>query len=127
MPNNPHRCVIDRDGYYVTFVLLVEQDDGSTAPYSYSLKSGESLIETSPPSNMITPRWINGGWREMATPEQIEAAKPEPLPPAPPSDLELFAVEISTMMAVMQQQNDLALAELTTLIAMGMEVNSDVQ
>jgi len=67
MSNNPHRCVIDRDGYYVTFVLLVEQADGSTAPYSYSLKSGESIIDASPPSNMIALRWIGTAWEETGT------------------------------------------------------------
>jgi|GEM_PF-5980329 len=75
MINNPHRCVVDSNGIYVTFVLLMEQPDGSKAPYSYSLKSGESLLDASPPSNMITPRWISTAWEETASPEEIAAAE----------------------------------------------------
>ena len=127
MSDNPHRCVIDCDGYYVNFVLLVEQADGEAVPYSYEMQPGESLIEATSPTNMIRPRWTGDAWEETASPEEVEAAKPEPPPPAPPSEMELLATEVSTMMAMMQQQNDMAIAELTTLVAMGMEVNPDVQ
>jgi len=41
MIGNPHRCVIDSNGNYVTLVLLMEQPDGSTAPYTYTLKPNE--------------------------------------------------------------------------------------
>jgi len=75
MIGNPHRCVIDRDSCYVEFVLLVEQEDGSTAPHAYTLKPGETLIEASPPSNMIAPHWIGDVWEETASPEEIAAAE----------------------------------------------------
>lgn len=75
MSNNPHRCVIDRDGYYVEFVLLIEQPDGSAAPYAYELKPGEMLVEASPPSDMIRPRWTSTAWEEMASQEEIAAAE----------------------------------------------------
>lgn len=103
---NPHRCVIDRNGYYVTFVLLVEQANGDAAPYAYTLKEGEALIEASPPSNMITPRWTGTAWVETATPEEIEAAKPEPLPPAAPSELDILREEVDA--ALMELAGGLA-------------------
>ena len=124
--NYKHCCVIDRQGYYVTNVLvhLEQNDQGALVDRidTYILGTGESIIETSVPSGMLAPRWNGSIWVETATPEQIEAAKPEPPPPAPPSDLELLATEFSTMMAMMQEQNDLAIADLTMLMAAGMGV-----
>ena len=75
MIGNPHRCVIDRDSCYVEFVLLVEQEDGSTAPHAYTLKPGETLIEASPPSDMIAAHWTGDAWEETASPEEIAAAE----------------------------------------------------
>lgn len=72
MKDNPHRCVIDAVGNYVTFVLL--QEDGM--PYAYTLKTNERLIEVLPPGDILKPRWAGSEWTEMATPEEIEAAKP---------------------------------------------------
>lgn len=69
MNPNPHRCVIDRDGYYVEFVLVTERSDGSTAPNGYTLNLGESLLEASPPSNMVAPRWNGSAWEETGTRE----------------------------------------------------------
>ncbi len=75
MLNNPHRCVIDAVGNYITFVLLTEQADGAL-PYGYTVQAGESLIAVSPPSNMIAPRWIGSAWEEtgtrVITPEDLE-------------------------------------------------------
>lgn len=72
---NPYRCVINRDNYYVEFVLLIEQPNGSSAPDDYELKHGETLIEAPYPLNMIAPRWNGAEWEETATLEEIEAAK----------------------------------------------------
>jgi len=69
MTENPHRCVIDCDGYYVTFVNL---DD---LPKSFAITDGQSYIEASPPSNMIAPHWTGDAWEETASPEEIAAAE----------------------------------------------------
>ncbi len=57
MSNNPHRCVIDADNNYVEFVLLIDNEDGSKTPYCYEMKPGETLIEATPPSGLIDPKW----------------------------------------------------------------------
>lgn len=109
--NNPHRCVIDRDGYYVTFVNI------DHIPKSFALTDGQSYIEASLPSNMLKPRWINSDWREIATPEQVESAKPVPLPPSPPTEAELLAIETMMLIASIQEETMMALAELSMAIA----------
>lgn len=98
MTDNPHRCVIDAAGNYLTFVLLVEQSDGSTAPYAYALQPGESLIEAPLPSNILKPQWVNGVWAEAATPEEIEAATPPPTPPESSSPLEVLRADVDALM-----------------------------
>jgi len=75
MTGNPHRCVVNRDSYYKTFVLLISKEDGTAVPYAYDLEPGETLIEAPPPSNMVAPRWTGNVWEETATPEQIAAAE----------------------------------------------------
>jgi len=123
---NPHRCVIDHDGYYKTFVLLINKGDGTAIPYAYDLEPGEKLIEASPPSNMIAPRWISTAWEETATPEEIEAAKPEPQPPPPPTESELLAVETMMLIASIQEETMMALAELSMAIVQSQGVSTDV-
>lgn len=129
MTSNPHRCVIDTVGNYIDFVLLVEQPDGGTVPYAYTLKDGESLIQASPPAGQFArPLWNGSEWSEGGTEEEIaawEAVEPVPIEPEP-SQLELLAVEITMAMAAMQLQNDMAIAELTMAIVAGQEVSSDV-
>ena len=104
-----HCCVVDIDDAYVTFVLvLLEQnEEGETVEnvQSYELKDGERLIDAKPPTmrqhagatGFIDPVWDDdtGGWIEAATAEEIadwEAEHPapeEPEDPTPPSgDLE---------------------------------------
>ena len=104
-----HCCVVDIDDAYVTFVLvLLEQnEEGETVEnvQSYKLKDGERLIDAKPPTmrpyagaaGYIYPRWDDdtGGWIECATEEEIadwEAEHPapeEPEDPTPPGgDLE---------------------------------------
>lgn len=110
MLDNPHRCVIDQDGYYITLVLLIEQPDGSTAPYAYMLCPGDTLIETPPPANMLKPRWVDAAWEETASPKEIEdwkASKPVPLPAMPTkTEQDITALQ-------------LALAELAEVIMVG--------
>lgn len=107
MLDNSYRCVIDADGYYVTLVLLIEQPDGSTALYAYTLGSGETLIDASPPSNLIKPRWTGSEWTEGATEEEIVAWEQEhPTPPSPDPTPEQRITQLEALDAVKQQQID---------------------
>lgn len=91
-----HCCVVDIDDAYITFVLvLLEQnEEGETVEnvQSYELKDGERLIDAKPPTmrpyagaaGYIYPRWDDdtGGWIECATEEEIaswEAEHPDPV------------------------------------------------
>ena len=95
--NYKHCCVIDADGTYKTFVLvLLEQgEEGETTEnvQGYKLAEGEQLIDTALPAmrqhagtaGFITPKWDEDSeaWVEGATAEQIatwEAEHPDPVP-----------------------------------------------
>ena len=92
-----HCCVVDANGAYKTFVLvLLEQnEEGETTEnvQGYKLAEGEQLIDTALPamrqhagtSGFIKPKWDaeSNGWVEGATAEQIaawEAEHPDPVP-----------------------------------------------
>jgi len=85
--------VIDSQGFYVTFVLVTSESNyegDKENIYCYSLKTGESLLHISPPTNMVIPRWTGTEWEETATPEEIEEAERKryeeaglPYPPVP--------------------------------------------
>ena len=92
-----HSCVVDADGVYQTFVLvLLEQnEEGETTEnvQGYKLAEGEQLIDTAPPSmrqhagtsGFITPKRDEDteAWIEAATAEEIaawEAEHPDPVP-----------------------------------------------
>ncbi len=86
-----HSCVVDADGVYQTFVLvLLEQnEEGETTEnvQGYKLAEGEQLIDTALPamrqhagtSGFIKPKWDaeSNGWVEGATAEQIAAWEDE--------------------------------------------------
>lgn len=95
--NYKHCCVVDANGAYKTFVLvLLEQnEEGETTEnvQGYTLAVGEQLIDTAPPamrqhagtSGFISPKWATGtsAWIEAATAEEIaawEAEHPDPVP-----------------------------------------------
>ena len=128
-----HCCVVDKQGYYVDFVLvhLEEDQEGSIVERvdTHIMADGEKLLDAELPAGQFArPRWMNGRWTEGGTEEEIaawEATKPVPEDPQP-SQLELLAVELSMAMAAMQQQTDMAIAELTIAMAAGMEVSLDV-
>lgn len=98
--NYKHSCVVDADGAYKTFVLvLLEQNkEGETIEnvQGYTLTEGEQLIDTAPPamrqhagtSGFITPKWDSGtsAWTEGATAEQIAAWEAEHPAPEEPED-----------------------------------------
>lgn len=92
-----HSCVVDADGVYQTFVLvLLEQnEEGETTEnvQGYKLAEGEQLIDTALPAmrqhagtaGFIKPKWDaeSNGWIEGATAEQVtawEAEHPDPVP-----------------------------------------------
>ena len=92
-----HSCVVDADGVYQTFVLvLLEQnEEGETTEnvQGYKLAEGEQLIDTALPamrqhagtSGFITPKWDSdtSAWTEGSTAEEIaawEAEHPDPVP-----------------------------------------------
>lgn len=74
-PPYKHCCVIDRNGYYVTFVsILLENANGEKREFiqGYTLKDGEKLLDVNPPSKMVRAHWNGSAWEEGATPEEIE-------------------------------------------------------
>jgi hypothetical protein len=67
-----HFCVVDSDGYYVTYVLT---KDGEI--FSYELKEGEELLDALAPTGMDKPRWDGGQWEETGTPPAPITYTPE--------------------------------------------------
>ena len=95
--NYKHCCVVDADGAYKTFVLVLleEGEDGETVDnvQHYTLAEGEQLIDASPPSmrqhagtaGFIKPCWDEdaAAWVEGTTAEEIadwETEHPDPVP-----------------------------------------------
>ena len=95
--NYKHSCVVDANGVYQTFVLVLLGQDGDGAQtetvQGYTLAEGEQLIDTAPPAmrqhagttGFISPKWATGtsAWIEAATAEEIaawEAEHPDPVP-----------------------------------------------
>ncbi|MCI2105105.1 MAG: hypothetical protein LKK00_00070 [Intestinimonas sp.] len=71
--NYKHCCVINAAGYYQTLVLVLLPDGEDQQIQGYTLKSGESFIDTAPPSGFVKPRWDGSAWAEGATAEEIAA------------------------------------------------------
>ena len=111
-----HCCVVDADGAYKTFVLvLLEQGEDAEITgtvQGYKLGDGEQLLDAQPPlykvnaggAGFVKPRWDEGtaAWVEGATAEELaawEAAHPAP------------AVDLDALRAVKQEQNKAALAD----------------
>ena len=66
-----YSCVVDADNLYKTFVLVyLEPGEGGEIRATisgYELAEGEHLLEVSPPSNLVKPRWNGEAWEEAAT------------------------------------------------------------
>ena len=87
-----HCCVVDADGVYKTFVLvLMEQGENPENVQGYTLTEGERLLDAPPPGikiqaggvGFVKPRWDEdaAAWVEGATAEELaawEAAHPAP-------------------------------------------------
>lgn len=104
--NYKHCCVVDADGAYKTFVLVLLEkgEDGEKVEsvQHYKLAEGEQLVATKPPAirpyagaaGFIKPRWDSIAWIEAATDEEIaawETEHPAPEvtePPEPSGNLE---------------------------------------
>ena len=61
-----YSCVVDADNLYKTFVLVYLEpgENGETRETisGYELAEGEYLLEISPPSNLLKPRWNGEAW-----------------------------------------------------------------
>lgn len=71
-----HSCVIDADGNYVTLVLVYTKNERNEAIEEiqhYVLKTGEYLLDVSPPGNFIKAHWNGSAWEEAASEEEIAA------------------------------------------------------
>ncbi len=91
-----HCCVVDADGYYVEFVLVLLERDADGVIYHvqhYALNEGEQLVSGTPPSmrpyagavGLIRPRWSfdRRVWCEDADTAEIAAWEAEhPAPEA---------------------------------------------
>lgn len=96
-----YACVI-KDGKYVDFVIVEEFSDGSEVPYMYTMKQGEELALTNPPTmkvnaktdGFIYPLWDGFEWVESATDSEIEQWKAQhPVPVPVPTDVEILQKE----------------------------------
>ena len=106
-----HCCVVDADGVYKTFCLvLMEQGESPENVQGYTLAEGERLLDAPPPgikmqaggAGFIKPRWNAAAWVEGATSEELaawEAAHPAP------------AVDLDALRTAKQEQNKAALAD----------------
>ena len=88
-----HCCVVDADGVYKTFVLvLMEQGENPENVQGYTLAEGERLLDAPPPgikiqaggAGFVKPRWDEdaAAWVEGATAEELaawEAAHSDPV------------------------------------------------
>lgn len=111
--NYRHACVIDTRGYYQNFVQIrAEQNEAGEMEdkiYQYVLKTGESLLEVSPPGSFVRARWNGKAWEEGATQAEIEAWQQEnPAPPEPvPTEEQVRLAALETQVTDTQ----MALAE----------------
>lgn len=88
-------CVVDADGAYKTFVLVLLEQDEERVQY-YTLQDGEQMVDANPPAmrpyagatGFVSPRWDDEteAWTEGASAEEIaawEAEHPAPEVPEP--------------------------------------------
>ncbi len=108
-----HCCVIDKNGYYITFVLVLGDIYGNDAKIQhYQLREGERLIDAPAPAGMARPRWTGTDWQETLPPPDYNPdthmahwddgewrieAKPTPQSPPATQDEVLAAYEALTL------------------------------
>ena len=84
-------CVVDADGAYKTFVLVLLEQDEERVQY-YTLQDGEQMVDANPPAmrpyagatGFVSPRWDDEteAWTEGASAEETaawEAEHPDPV------------------------------------------------
>lgn len=105
-----HCCVIDSQGHYLDFVLvlLVPQESGGNREeiQYYELHAGESLVETNvPDSRLLKPRWNGTAWEETAASAEIAAwEQAHPTPPVPaPSELEQLREQVARLQVQLER------------------------
>lgn len=102
MESYKQSCVIDANGIYQEFVLVLLPADGNQQIVGYALKSGEMLLDVNKPVGIVKAHWTGAAWEEGATAEEItawEAEHPAPEVP-PPSQLDSVEAQ-STYTAMM--------------------------
>ena len=99
-----YSCVVDVDNLYKTFVLVYlepgENGEVRETISGYELAEGERLLEVSPPSNLVKPRWNGSVWEEGATPEEIAEWESQ----NPPLDLPDAGPTQDQRIAALEQQ-----------------------
>ena len=105
-----YSCVVDADHLYKTFVLVyLEPGEGGEIRETisgYELTEGERLLEVSPPSNLVKPRWNGEAWEEAATAEEIESWKQE-------NPTEEMGSPSPSPLEALQAENNLLRAQIT--------------
>lgn len=124
-----HACVVDADGHYETFVLIlpVLDENGQEVEeiQNYQLKEGEATVDAMPPAwrpragapGLVRPRWCNdtASWVEGAAAEEIAAWEAEhPAPPPGPTEAQALGQMVTDeqleRIAQGQEYTDLELA-----------------
>ena len=135
---NPHRCVVDAEGFFVKFVSMYDpQGNKLEQPYRYKMQEGERLVDSDyPPQEM---QWVNGAvvgilrgrwddetaaWAEGATAAEItawEAEHPAPEPTGPDelTQTQLAVAELAQVVEDNNTANQLAVAELAEALMGG--------
>lgn len=96
-----HCCVVDRNHFFVSYVQVMLEPDESGAivarPEGHSLRDGERLADVGFPYGLVRPILHGSEWREAASPEEIEAAKPEPEKPVQPSEIAVLKAQVQAL------------------------------
>ncbi len=105
-----YSCVVDENNLYKTFVLVYLEpgEDGEIRETisGYELTEGERLLEVSPPSNLVKPRWNGEAWEEAAAAEEIESWKQE-------NPTEEMGSPSPSPLEALQAENNLLRAQIT--------------
>lgn len=85
-----HAIVIDKQGFKVEFVIVDEENN----PQGYALKDRETLVfdKIGDSFNLVKAKWTGTDWIEVATPEEIEKARPKQISYVNPSEVLTKAV-----------------------------------
>lgn len=92
------KIVSDSSGLIVETVCF---DEETGEIYLYELKTGEALVKSEPPADLLNPRWYKDKWVENASASEIEdykiAKQKEKNKGAKPSVTDALAKEITKL------------------------------